>query len=210
LGLHPDESPIARSAEVFELMRHAKDYGLAARPDKPVGAGDYTADHIVIATGARPRILLGLESPKRMPQSLLVIGSGAIAIEFGSFYSGLGSKVTVVEVLPRILPAEEEEIARFARTQLEKQGIAIRTRATVTSAKRAPVGVHRSRRGEKAPRSSGLQPQPPTGPARRHRRPAAHRQENGALRAGRMAAERSSSARAGVALAVYGDESGRG
>jgi dihydrolipoamide dehydrogenase len=109
-----------------------------------------------------------------MPENLLVIGTGAIGIEFGSFYSGLGSKVTVVEVLLRILPAEDEEITRFARTWFEKQGIAIWTRATVTSATRAPDGVHRSRRGEKAPRSSGLQPQPPTGPARRHRRPAAH------------------------------------
>jgi dihydrolipoamide dehydrogenase len=152
-----------------------------------LGAGGYTADHIVIATGVRPRILLGLEPPKRMPESLLVVGSGAIGIEFGSFYSGLGSKVTVVKVLLRILPAEDEEITRFARTRFEKQGIAIRTRATVTSAKRAPNGVHRSRHGEMAAKVERTSAQPPTGPARRHRRPAAHQQENGALRAGRMA-----------------------
>ena len=126
------------------------------RPGKPagaLGAGDYTADHIVIATGARPRILPGLEpdgeriwtyfeamTPKRMPERLLVIGSGAIGVEFASFYSGLRSKVTMVEALPQILPAEDEEIARFARAQFEKQGIAIRTSATVRSANRVPDG----------------------------------------------------------------------
>jgi dihydrolipoamide dehydrogenase len=147
------------------------------RPDEPAGAGDYTADHIVIATGTRPRILFGLEPPKRMPESVFVIGSGAIGIEFESFYSGLGSKVTVVGVLLQILAAEDEEITRFARTRFEKQGIAIRTRATVTSAKRAPDGVHRSRRGEKAAKVERTSARPPTGPARRHRRPAVHRQE---------------------------------
>lgn len=126
------------------------------RPDKPTGAlgsGDYTADHIVIATGSRPRILPGLEpdgeriwpyfeamTPKRMPERLLVIGSGAIGVEFASFYSGLGSKVTMVEALPQILPAEDGEIARFARAQFEKLGIAIRTCVTVKSANRVPDG----------------------------------------------------------------------
>ena len=75
-----------------------------------------------------------------MPERLLVVGSGAIGVEFASFYSGLGSKVTMVEALPQILPAEDEEIAKFARAQFEKQGIAIRTGATVRSAKRAPDG----------------------------------------------------------------------
>lgn len=126
------------------------------RPDTPAGAqgpGEYSADHIIIATGARPRVLSGLEPdgertwtyfeamvPKRIPESLLVVGSGAIGIEFASFYSGLGCKVTVVEALPQILPAEDEEIAKFAHAQFEKQGITIRTAAKVVSAKRAPNG----------------------------------------------------------------------
>ncbi len=70
--------------------------------------------------------------PDRMPKSLLVIGSGAIGIEFASFYHTLGSEVTVVEVLPQILPVEDAEIAAFARKSFEKQGIKILTGAKVT------------------------------------------------------------------------------
>jgi dihydrolipoamide dehydrogenase len=100
---------------------------------------------VVLATGARAKTLPGLEPdgefiwtykeamvPESLPQSLLVIGSGAIGIEFASFYRDLGSDVTVVEVLPRILPAEDQEIAAFARKQFEKQGMTIHTGATVT------------------------------------------------------------------------------
>jgi dihydrolipoamide dehydrogenase len=96
--------------------------------------GDFTAKHIILATGARPRALPGIEPdgeliwtyfeamvPKTMPKSLLVIGSGAIGIEFASFYRTLGAEVTVVEILPGILPVEDEEIAKLARKQLEKQ-----------------------------------------------------------------------------------------
>ncbi len=208
---------LLRSAEVFEFMRHANDYGLAVdnvrfdaelvvrrsrdvaarlsrgvegllkknkvavlwgearlsapgritvtdatrspnRPlqDKPagaLGAGEYSADHIIIATGARPRVLPGLEPdgerirtyfeamvPKRIPETLLVVGAGAIGVEFASFYSGLGSKVVVVEMLPQILPAEDEEIAKVARAQFERQGIAIRTSASVTNTNSAADG----------------------------------------------------------------------
>ena len=70
--------------------------------------------------------------PERMPKSLLVIGSGAIGIEFASFYRTLGAEVTVVEVLPQILPVEDAEIAAFARKSFEKQGIKILTGAKVT------------------------------------------------------------------------------
>jgi dihydrolipoamide dehydrogenase len=104
------------------------------------GAGIYQAKHIIVATGARPRVLPGIEPdkeliwtyfeamvPKALPKSLLVIGSGAIGIEFASFYRTLGSEVTVVEVLPQILPAEDEEIALAARKRFEKQGIKILT-----------------------------------------------------------------------------------
>jgi dihydrolipoamide dehydrogenase len=108
-------------------------------------AGKFQAKHIIIATGARPRVLPGLEPdkkliwsyfeamvPEKMPKSLLVIGSGAIGIEFASFFRTMGSEVTVVEVLPQILPVEDEEVAAFARKRFEKQGIKILTGAKVT------------------------------------------------------------------------------
>jgi dihydrolipoamide dehydrogenase len=110
------------------------------------GAGTYAAKHVIVATGARPRVLPGIEPdkeliwtyfeamvPKAIPKSLLVIGSGAIGIEFASFFRTLGSEVTVVEVLPQILPAEDEEIALAARKRFEKQGIKILTGTKVTA-----------------------------------------------------------------------------
>jgi dihydrolipoamide dehydrogenase len=193
---------LLRSADVFHLMRHAKEFGLKAdnvsfdpgavvqrsrgvakrladgiaflfrknkvqiiwgaaaieapgkvtvaatkaeAPKGALGAGSYQAKHIIIASGARPRVLPGLEpdkkliwtyfeamNPDKMPKSILVIGSGAIGIEFASFYRTLGADVTVVEVLPQILPVEDAEIAGFARKQFEKQGIKIFTGAKVT------------------------------------------------------------------------------
>ena len=120
----------------------------ASRTEAPkgsLGAGSYQAKHIIIATGARPRVLPGLEpdkklvwtyfeamNPDRMPKSLLVVGSGAIGIEFASFYRTMGAEVTVVEVLPQILPVEDAEIAAFARKQFEKQGMKIMSGAKVT------------------------------------------------------------------------------
>jgi dihydrolipoyl dehydrogenase len=119
--------------------------GKGEAPKGVLGPGAYQAKHIIIATGARPRVLPGLEPdkkliwtyfeamvPDRMPKTLLVIGSGAIGIEFASFYRTLGAEVTVVEVLPQILPAEDAEIAAFARKSFEKQGIKIFTGAKVT------------------------------------------------------------------------------
>ncbi|MBC7800964.1 MAG: dihydrolipoyl dehydrogenase, partial [Gemmatimonadaceae bacterium] len=107
---------------------------------KPVAT--VTAPHIILATGARARQLPGLEGdgkliwtyrdamvPPSMPKSLLVVGSGAIGIEFASFYRNMGADVTVVEMLDRILPAEDEEISAFARKSFEKQGIKILTSA---------------------------------------------------------------------------------
>src|SRR6056297_3458119 len=112
------------------------------RTDK--GTEDLTAKNIVIATGARARELPGLEAdgdlvwtykhalmPKRMPKKLLVIGSGAIGIEFASFYNTLGAETTVVEVMDRILPVEDAEISGFAKKQFEKQGMRIREQAMV-------------------------------------------------------------------------------
>jgi len=108
------------------------------------GARDLTAKAIVLATGARARELPGLEAdgdlvwtykhalvPSRMPKKLLVIGSGAIGIEFASFYNTLGAETTVVEVMDRILPVEDAEISAFARKQFEKQGMTIREKAGV-------------------------------------------------------------------------------
>jgi len=123
-------------------------------PKGTLGAGTYQAKHIIIATGARPRALPGIEPDKKlvwtyfeamvpaaMPKSLLVIGSGAIGIEFASFYRTLGAEVTVVEVLPQILPVEDAEIAAFARKQFEKQGIKIMTGAKVTKLDRKADSV---------------------------------------------------------------------
>lgn len=112
------------------------------------------APHVVVATGARPRVLPGLETdgervwgyrealrPAAMPASLLVVGSGAIGVEFASFYRDLGCEVTLVETLPQILPAEDEEIAAFARKRFERQGMAIHTGASVSGLERSGDGL---------------------------------------------------------------------
>ncbi|HEU4659424.1 MAG TPA: dihydrolipoyl dehydrogenase [Pseudolabrys sp.] len=120
----------------------------ASKTDGPkgaLGAGSYQARHIIVATGARPRVLPGIEPDKKLvwtyfeamvppsiPKSLLVIGSGAIGVEFASFFRSFGADVTIVEVLPQILPVEDDEIAAFARKSFEKQGIKILTNARVT------------------------------------------------------------------------------
>ena len=119
---------------------------------KPVA--DLTAKNIILATGARARSLPGLEPdgklvwtykeamvPEALPKSLLVVGSGAIGIEFASFYRDLGVDVTVVEVLDRVLPVEDEEISAFARKSFEKQGIKIMTSATVKALKKGADSV---------------------------------------------------------------------
>jgi dihydrolipoamide dehydrogenase len=112
------------------------------------------AKNIIVATGARPRALPGIEPdkkqiwtyfeamiPETLPKTLLVMGSGAIGIEFASFYRTMGSEVTVVEVLPQILPVEDEEIAAHARKRFEKQGIKILTGAKVTKVVKAANSV---------------------------------------------------------------------
>jgi dihydrolipoamide dehydrogenase len=185
---------LLRSAEVYNLMKHAADFGLGAdniRFDltkiversrkvsaqlsggirhllkknkvtvydgyaKLAGGGkvsveangkplaDLAAKNIILATGARARALPGLEAdgklvwtyreamtPTSLPKSLLVVGSGAIGIEFASFYRTLGVEVTVVEVMDRILPVEDEDISALARKAFEKQGMKILSGATV-------------------------------------------------------------------------------
>ena len=110
---------------------------------------ELASEHIVLATGARARALPGLEPdgervwtykeamvPTAIPKSLLVVGSGAIGIEFASFYHDMGAEVTVVEMLDRVLPIEDEEISAFVRKSFEKQGIKIHTSATVAGLER--------------------------------------------------------------------------
>ncbi|MEM9221021.1 MAG: dihydrolipoyl dehydrogenase [Pseudomonadota bacterium] len=191
---------LLRSAEIYDHMIHAKEFGLSAKdvsfdlsavvkrsrgvssqlnngvgfllkknkvdviwgsakidapgkvlvseaPDAPKGAlgpGTYGAKHVIVATGTRPRVLPGLEPdkeriwtyfeamvPKTLPKTILVVGSGAIGIEFASFFNSMGSKVTVVELLDQILPVEDAEIAAHVRKRLEKMGIEIITGAKV-------------------------------------------------------------------------------
>lgn len=195
---------LLRSAEIYNYMKHAGDYGLAnsdvtfdlqkivARSrgvSKQLSGGvshllkknkvtvidgeaklngpgkvsvskdgkalsDLTAKHIIVATGARPRALPGLEAdgklvwsyfealdPNTMPKSLLVVGSGAIGIEFASFFNTLGADVTVVEVMKQVMPVEDEEISKLARKQLEKHGMKIMTSSKVTKLDKAANSV---------------------------------------------------------------------
>ena len=131
----------------------------AVQPQNPVpkgvlGEGTYQAKNIIVATGARPRVIPGIEPdgksiwtyfeamvPPAMPKSLIVMGSGAIGIEFASFYRTMGSEVTVIELMPQILPVEDTEIAALARKRFEKQGMKILTGAKVTKVEKNANGV---------------------------------------------------------------------
>ncbi len=195
---------LLRSAEVYHLLHHLDEYGLAAdnarfdaakvvkrsrnvskqlsggvahllRKNKVTvidgaarlagggkvsvaltkgGEETLSAKHIIVATGARARVLPGLEAdgdkvwtykeamvPEAIPASLLVVGSGAIGMEFASFYADMGAAVTVVEVVDRILPVEDEEIAKFVHKAFEKRGIKIITGAKVTNLDKSGAGV---------------------------------------------------------------------
>jgi dihydrolipoamide dehydrogenase len=118
------------------------------------GEATLKAPHIILATGARARSLPGLEAdgdkvwsykeamvPEGIPASLLVVGSGAIGMEFASFYADMGAEVTVVEVVDRILPVEDEEIAKFVHKAFEKRGIKIVTSAKVANLDKSGKGV---------------------------------------------------------------------
>ncbi len=131
----------------------------AVQPQNPIpkgvqGAGTYTAKHIIVATGARPRVLPGLEPdgkliwtyfeamvPQAMPKSLIVMGSGAIGIEFASFYRTMGVDVTVVEVMGQVMPVEDAEISAIARKSFEKQGMKILTNTKVTKVEKGANSV---------------------------------------------------------------------
>ncbi len=123
-------------------------------PKGTKGEGTYHAKHIIVATGARPRVLPGIEPdgeriwtyfeamvPKEMPKSLIVMGSGAIGIEFASFYRTMGAEVTVVELLPQIMPVEDAEISKLAQKQFEKQGMKFLLDAKVTKVEKSGEGV---------------------------------------------------------------------
>lgn len=122
--------------------------------DEEKNESDYSAEHIVLATGARARSLPGIEPdgegiwtyreamvPEVLPDSLLVVGAGAIGIEFASFYSDLGTKVTVVEALDRILPVEDAEISALAHEAFEKQGMSIHVGAKLHGLRTGANGV---------------------------------------------------------------------
>ena len=190
---------LLRSAEIYEGIKHAGDYGLsvkgqgfdlskiversrkisaqlsggvahllkknkvtvfdgAAKLNGPgkikvekdgIPIADLTSTNIILATGARARTLPGLEPdgkliwtyknalvPDTVPERLLVVGSGAIGIEFASFFNSMGSNVTVVEVMDRVLPVEDAEISAFAHKAFEKEGMKIMTSATVKALKK--------------------------------------------------------------------------
>jgi dihydrolipoamide dehydrogenase len=139
------EAKVTKSGEVVVAdMKKAAVLPQAPIPKGTLGAGTYSAKHIIIATGARPRVLPGLEHdgklvwsyfeamvPAEMPKSLLVVGSGAIGIEFASFYNAMGVDVTVVEIMDQIMPVEDTEISKTAQKLLEKQGIKFRLSSKV-------------------------------------------------------------------------------
>ncbi|MCY1707376.1 dihydrolipoyl dehydrogenase [Pannonibacter sp. SL95] len=133
----PGEVVVAKSSKPAVEPQHPAPKGVK-------GEGTYTAKHIIVATGARPRALPGIEpdgkliwtyfeamKPDFMPKSLVVMGSGAIGIEFASFYRSMGVDVTVVEVMPQVMPVEDAEISAIARKALEKRGLKIMTEAKV-------------------------------------------------------------------------------
>jgi dihydrolipoamide dehydrogenase len=140
--------------EVFDGHARLAGGGLLRVTAADGGSIELQSPHIILATGARARTLPGLEPdgeriwtyreamvPPSLPGSLLVVGSGAIGIEFASFYRDMGVDVTVVELLPQILPAEDAEIAKFARRQFERQGMQIHTEAQVTQVSRQGEGL---------------------------------------------------------------------
>jgi dihydrolipoamide dehydrogenase len=119
-----------------------------------VGAEIYTAKHIIIATGARARVIPGFEPdgklvwtykeamvPTEMPKSLVVVGSGAIGVEFASFYRNMGAEVTIVEVQDKILPVEDDEISKIAHKAFEKQGIKILTGAKLAKITKGKTNI---------------------------------------------------------------------
>ncbi len=136
-GSNPAEISVSKTTKQPMLPQNPVPKGV-------LGDGVYKAKHVIIATGARPRALPGIEPdgkliwtyfeamvPQALPKTMLVMGSGAIGIEFASFYNAMGVDVTVVELMPNIMPVEDVEISTFARKRLEKLGLKIITEAKV-------------------------------------------------------------------------------
>ena len=131
----------------------------AVEPQHPVpkgvlGEGVYDAKHIIIATGAKPRALPGMEPdgdriwsyfeamvPKTIPKSIVVMGSGAIGIEFASFYRTMGVDVTVIELMNQVMPVEDHEISKHAQKRFEKQGMKILLEAKVSKVEKSKSGI---------------------------------------------------------------------
>ncbi|HEA30593.1 MAG TPA: dihydrolipoyl dehydrogenase [Leeuwenhoekiella sp.] len=190
---------LLKSAQVFEYLKHAEDYGLKLEnPDKDFGAvvkrsrevangmskgvqflmkknkidvldgfgklkpgkkidvdgKEYSADHIIIATGAHSRELPNLKQDgkkvigyreamtlEKQPKSMIVVGSGAIGVEFASFYNTMGTDVTIVEFLPNVVPVEDEEISKQFERSLKKAGIKVMTNSSVESVDTSGEGV---------------------------------------------------------------------
>ncbi len=151
---------LMKKHKIAVFMGSAKLDGVAGGLRKVAVAGKdgkttaLTAKNVILATGARARELPGMEAdgkliwtyreamvPPAIPKSLLVIGSGAIGIEFASFYRTFGAEVTVVEVMDRVLPVEDADISAFARKAFEKQGMKIMTSATVKALKKGANSV---------------------------------------------------------------------
>ncbi|MER9594739.1 dihydrolipoyl dehydrogenase [Mesorhizobium sp. M0244] len=149
------EAKLTKPGEI--VVSKASKKPMEPQPPAPKGVkgeGTYSAKHIILATGARPRALPGIEPdgkliwtyfeamvPKEMPKSLLVVGSGAIGIEFASFYRTMGAEVTVVELLPAVMPVEDAEVSKFAQKQFEKQGMKIILEARVTKVEKGANSV---------------------------------------------------------------------
>lgn len=128
--------------EVFDGFGKLMGKGKVSVTKDKKSVAELSGKHIIIATGARARVIPGMEpdgkqvwtyreamTPTEMPKSILVVGSGAIGIEFASFYRNMGAEVTVVEMMDRVMPVEDEEISKFAQKQFEKQGMRIITGA---------------------------------------------------------------------------------
>jgi len=143
----PGEIVVTKTAKAIQQPQ-------APLPKTVLPEGTYTARHIVVATGARPRALPGIEpdgkliwtyfeamKPEEMPKSLLVMGSGAIGIEFASFYRTLGVEVTVIEVMKTVMPVEDAEISALARKQFEKQGMKIHLEAKVVKVEKGANSI---------------------------------------------------------------------
>ena len=190
---------LLKSAQVFEYLKHAEDYGLSVKdadkdfdavvkrsrnvadgmskgvqfllkknkvdvingygkikPGKKVDVDgiEYSADHIIIATGARSRELPSLPQDgkkvigyrealtlEKQPKKMIIVGSGAIGVEFAYFYNSMGTEVTVVEYMPKIVPVEDEDVSKQLERSFKKSGIKIMTSAEVTSVDTSGKGV---------------------------------------------------------------------